>query len=202
MAKIIAIGGGSGAGKTFLAKAIENHLGEKIVTLPFDSYYLDQSSHPLSERAKVNYDHPSSLDAELFFHHLSLLKEGKAVEIPIYDFSTHTRKEETIHLEPSDIIIVEGILVYEMAAKSLYDYKIYVDCAPDVRLARRIRRDILERGRSAESVISQYLSTVRPSHLQFVEPHKKVCDFIYENSTNDGLDDVQFSKLIGEISKL
>jgi uridine kinase len=177
---LIAITGGTGSGKSTVANAIyRNFKQETISIIMQDSYYKDQSDLTYEERTKTNYDHPHAFDTDLLISHLNSLLHGEAIDIPIYDFTIHNRKEETIHEEPKDIIIVEGILILEdERLRDLFDIKIYVDTDADLRILRRLTRDIKERGRTLESVIDQYLGVVRPMHLQFIEPTKRYADLI------------------------
>ena len=177
---IIGIAGGSGSGKTTLAELILEHIGaEKIAFLPHDAYYRDQDDLPYEERIKVNYDHPDSLETELLIKHIQDLEAGKPIELPVYDFTIHSRKHETVKVEPRSIIMVEGILIfYEKKLRKLFDVKLFVDADPDIRFIRRLTRDINERGRSVESVINQYQATVRPMYLEFVEASKRYADII------------------------
>lgn len=177
---LIGIAGGTGSGKSTVAKEIFHSLpGESIAVIEQDSYYKDQSHLTLEERVKTNYDHPDAFDTELLIEHLKMLLKGKAIDKPIYDFEVHNRKKETVRVEPRDIIILEGILILaEPEIRNLLDIKIFVDTDADVRIIRRIQRDIKERGRTIDSVIDQYMGVVRPMHLQFVEPTKRYADII------------------------
>jgi uridine kinase len=177
---VIGIAGGSGSGKTTVANVILDRVGAaRIAYLPHDAYYRDLHHLPAQRRAEINFDHPDSLETELMIEHIQKLKAWEAVDLPIYDFTNHSRTQNTIHIEPQRVIMVEGILIFaEPALRRLFDVKIFVDTDPDVRLIRRLLRDITERGRSTESVIQQYLSTVRPMHLEFVEPSKRYADVI------------------------
>jgi uridine kinase len=177
---VIGIAGGTGSGKTTVAEAIVRRIGpERIALIQQDSYYKDQSHLPMEERVRINYDHPDSIDTALLIRHLQELIAGRPVEVPIYDFTTYTRTPHTRRVEPRPAILVEGILVFvEKALRDLFDIKIYVDADPDIRFIRRLQRDLAERGRTLESVIQQYLSTVRPMHLEFVEPSKRYADII------------------------
>ncbi len=177
---IIGVAGGTGSGKTTVANTIVERVGrERIAWVQHDSYYRDHSPKPIHERARVNYDHPDSLETELLVAHLQKLRAGQAIEVPVYDFATHTRKLETRHIEPRSIILVEGILIFaDSALRELFDVKIFVDTDADLRLIRRLQRDMAERGRTFESVITQYVETVRPMHLEFVEPSKRYADVI------------------------
>jgi len=177
---VIGVAGGTGSGKTTVANQILQRVGaEHITYIPHDAYYRDHSHLPSHLRNQVNFDHPDSLETELLVEHLKILRVGRAVEIPIYDFTTHTRTQRTRHVKPAPVILVEGILVFaEPELRALFDVKLYVDTDADVRFIRRLRRDIDERGRSVESVCEQYLSTVRLMHLEFVEPSKRYADVI------------------------
>lgn len=177
---IIGVAGGTGSGKTTVSQEILRRVGaERIVFVQHDSYYRDRSHLSLEERARSNYDHPDSLESEFLVSHLQQLQAGQPVEIPVYDFTTHTRTEETRCVEPKWVILVEGILIFaEPALREIFDVKIWVDTDADVRFIRRLRRDITERGRTVESVIEQYEETVRPMHLEFAEPSKRYADVI------------------------
>lgn len=177
---VIGIAGGSGSGKTTVAQEILQRVGpDRIAFLQHDSYYKDLSGLPPAQRAEVNFDHPNSLETELLIQHIASLREGKAVEVPIYDFSIHTRTARTFTVQPRRVILVEGILIFvEAALREMFDVKIFVDTDSDMRFIRRLERDIAERGRTTESVIKQYQLTVRPMHLEFVEPSKRYADII------------------------
>ena len=177
---IIGITGGTGSGKSTVSKEILKLIQKKnVVTIEQDSYYKDQSHLSFNERVKTNYDHPFAFDNDLLIKHLKDLLNNKPIEKPIYDFERHTRKEETITVNPKEVIILEGILILnDEDIRNLCDIKIFVDTDSDVRVIRRIIRDIKERGRTLDSVIAQYMATVRPAHLQFVEPSKKYADII------------------------
>ncbi|MFP4498272.1 MAG: uridine kinase [Vulcanimicrobiota bacterium] len=177
---VIGIAGGSGSGKTTVAEMIGKELEpHPVVIMIQDNYYKDQAHLPVEERAKVNFDHPEAFDSELMARHLKQLKEGHAIDMPVYDFVTHTRHKETIRVEPTEILIVEGILVLESnVLRKIMDFKVYVDTDDDIRFIRRLKRDIAERARSVDSVIDQYLNTVRPMHLEFVEKSKRYADII------------------------
>ncbi|MFH1906223.1 MAG: uridine kinase [Chloroflexota bacterium] len=177
---VIAIAGGSGSGKTTVAQVILQRVGpERISFLQHDAYYKDLSGLPPVQRAEVNFDHPNSLESELLIQHIQQLKNGQPVEVPIYDFATHSRTERTYTVQPRSVILVEGILLFaEPALRELFDVKLFVDTDSDIRFIRRLQRDISERGRTTDSVIKQYMSTVRPMHLEFVEPSKRYADVI------------------------
>jgi uridine kinase len=177
---VIGIAGGSGSGKTTVAQTILQRVGpDRISFLQHDAYYKDLSGLPPAQRAEVNFDHPNSLENELLIRHIQELRNSRAVEVPIYDFSIHSRTERTFTVKPRSVILVEGILIFaEAELRDLFDVKIFVDTDADLRFIRRLQRDISERGRTTESVIKQYLSTVRPMHLDFVEPSKRYADVI------------------------
>jgi uridine kinase len=177
---LIGITGGTGSGKSTIANEIySNFDGTCIAMIEQDSYYKDQSQLSFEDRVKTNYDHPDAFDTELLVEHLKMLLEGKTIEKPSYDFEVHNRKKETVKVEPREIIIVEGILILQdKELRDLLDIKIYVDTDADVRIIRRIQRDINERGRSLDSVINQYINVVRPMHMQFIEPTKRHADII------------------------
>jgi uridine kinase len=177
---VIGIAGGSGSGKTTVAQEILQRVGrERIAFLQHDSYYKDLSGLPPTQRAQINFDHPNSLETELLIQHVASLRDGKAVEVPIYNFSTDSRTGQTFTVQPRRVILVEGILIFtEAALREMFDVKIFVDTDADLRFIRRLERDLAERGRTTESVIKQYQSTVRPMHLEFVEPSKRYADVI------------------------
>ena len=177
---VIGIAGGSGSGKTTVANEILNKVGaHRIAFLPHDAYYRELAHLPLAQREQVNFDHPNSIETELLISHIKSLLDGEAIELPIYDFTTHSRTGESIHVEPKKIILVEGILIFaEAELREMFDMKLFVDTDSDIRFMRRLERDIAERGRTVDSVIRQYQATVRPMHLEFVEPSKRYADII------------------------
>ena len=177
---VIGIAGGSGSGKTTVLQRIIRAIGsDPIAVLDHDAYYKDLSHLPPEERSQFNFDHPDALETDLMCRHLDRLVAGEAIEKPVYDFTTHTRRDETETVEPRPVIIIEGILVLaEAALEDRMDIRIYVDAADDIRLMRRIRRDLEERDRSIEGILRQYERTVRPMHLEFVEPSKRQADVI------------------------
>ena len=177
---LIGIAGGTGSGKTSVARRIYESLHvESAAFLDYDAYYKELGHLSLEERGAINFDHPDSLDVELFIHHLQRLIDGQAIEKPVYDFTRHTRAPETVRVEPRDVVLVDGILLFaDPTLREMFDLKIFVDTEADVRFIRRLRRDIGERGRALESVIEQYLKTVRPMHFEFVEPTKRYADVI------------------------
>jgi len=177
---IVGVAGGTGSGKTTVVKEIFNKLGPSDITvITHDSYYKDRSHIPMAERAKVNYDHPDALDTLLLVEHIKQLQMGMAVDVPIYDFSQHTRRSEHVHLLPGKVVVVEGILILaDEQLRNLFDIKIFVDTDADIRFIRRMERDIMERARTRESVVKQYMESVRPMHIQYVEPSKQFADVI------------------------
>ena len=197
----IGVAGGTGSGKTTVADVILERVGkERIAYLPHDAYYRELIGLPLEQRAAMNFDHPDSLETELMIMHIEQLKRGRPVEIPIYDFSTHSRTGETIKVEPHPVIIVEGILLFaDKKLREMLDVKIFVDTDPDIRFIRRLQRDISERGRTTDSVIQQYLTTVRPMHLEFVEPSKRYANVIIPEG---GLNEVAMEMVIARIEVL
>ena len=181
MSKIMVIGiaGGTGSGKTTITKRLIERFGGDVSVIHHDNYYKAHHDMPYEERALLNYDHPDSFDTDMLIEHLKLLKQGQSVECPVYDYSIHDRTDRTITIRPTRVIIVEGILIYENRELcDQMDIKIFVDADADVRILRRIVRDVRDRGRSLESVINQYLSTVKPMHEAFVEPSKRRADVI------------------------
>ncbi len=177
---VIGIAGGSGSGKTTVAQEILNRVGpDRIAFLQHDSYYKDLTGLPPAQRAEVNFDHPNSLETDLLIQHIVSLREGRAVQVPIYNFSTHSRTDQSFSVAPHRVIMVEGILIFvDKPLRDLFDIKIFVDTDADIRFIRRLQRDLSERGRTTESVIKQYQATVRPMHLEFVEPSKRYADVI------------------------
>ncbi|RMG54325.1 MAG: uridine kinase [Acidobacteria bacterium] len=177
---IIGICGGSGSGKTTVARKILEAVGEhRVAYLQHDSYYKDWGHLPFEERRKINFDHPDALDTDLLIEHIEQLRAGRPIEQPVYDFTHHVRTSQVRRIEPRPVILIEGILIFENARlRQLMDLKIFVDTADDLRFIRRLQRDISERGRTVESVIEQYLEQVRPMHLEFVEPSKRYADII------------------------
>jgi uridine kinase len=184
----IAIAGGSGSGKTTIATSVVDIVGsDAVVFLQQDAYYRDQSHLSFEDRTKINYDHPDSLELELLAEHLDALRNGQPIERPVYDFSRHVRTEETVTIVPEPAVIVEGILVLaDERLRERFDVRVYIDTEPDIRLMRRLDRDIVERGRTIDSVLDQYTRTVRPMHYQFVEPSKRYADIIIPEGFNAG----------------
>ena len=198
---VVGIAGGTGSGKTTLADLILKSMGrEKIAYLPHDAYYKDQKHLPIEARARVNYDHPDSLETDLMVRQIRQLLDNKAIEMPVYDFTSHSRKKETVLIEPKPVILVEGILIFtEINLRDLFDMKIFVDTDADIRFIRRLSRDVEERGRSVKSVIDQYLQTVRPMHLEFVETSKRYADIIVPEG---GLNVVALDMVIARLQSL
>jgi uridine kinase len=198
---VIGIAGGTGSGKTTVAHKLADSIpSERVVVIDHDSYYFDQGHLSADARSEINYDHPSSLESRLLAEHLRLLRNGASVEIPIYDFVTHTRRVDTRTVSPAPVIIVEGILVFvDAAVREQMDIKIFVDTDADIRLMRRIRRDLEQRGRSFNSVRDQYYATVRPMHLEYVEPSKRWADLIVPEG---GDNRVALDVLLGRLGRV
>jgi len=198
---VVGIAGGTGSGKTTVAHKLAAAMpAGRCVTLEHDAYYRDASHLPLDERAQINFDHPSSLESSLLAEHLRDLRAGRAVDVPIYDFATHTRGGDRRHVEPPPLIILEGILVFtEAQLRELMDVKIFVDTDPDIRLMRRIRRDLEQRGRTFQSVRDQYYATVRPMHIEPIGPSKPWSDLIVpEGGDNRVATDI----LLGQLGRI
>lgn len=176
---VIGIAGGTGSGKTTLMKSLMGQFGSEITVLSHDNYYRAHNDLPYEERCKLNYDEPAAFETELMVRHLEELRAGQTVQCPVYDFTIHNRSDQVIELKPKSVIMVEGILIFEnKALRDLMDIKIFVDTDADIRLCRRIKRDVNKRGRSMESVLLQYQATVKPMHDQYVEPSKKFADLV------------------------
>ena len=198
---VVGISGGTGSGKTTVAHKLSSAMPPgRCVTIEHDAYYFDQGHLPPEERANINYDHPASLESGLLADHLRELRAGRPVEVPIYDFATHTRRDVTRHVRPAPVVIVEGILVFvEPALRDQMDIKIFVDTDPDIRLMRRIRRDLEQRGRTFDSVRHQYYATVRPMHIEHVEPSKRWADLIVPEG---GDNKVALEVLLGQLGRI
>lgn len=198
---VFGVAGGTASGKTTVARAILDAVGaSKVAYVPHDAYYRDMSNLPLSDRSLLNYDHPESLETELLIEHIKQLLTNKAVCIPVYDFKDHRRTQETRTVEPAPIILIDGILIFTNAElRDLMDIKVYVDTDADVRFIRRMQRDIAERGRSLESIVKQYMETVRVMHLEFVEPSKRYADVIVPHG---GLNKVAMGMVVSRMFAL
>jgi uridine kinase len=197
----IGIAGGSGSGKTTVANVILERVGrDRISYLPHDAYYRDLSQLPRNQRMEVNFDHPDSLESELLGKHILALKNWQPIDLPSYDFTRHCRTDKFVTIQPQPVILVEGILIFsERALRELFDVKIFVDTDSDIRFIRRLERDITERARTTETVISQYMNTVRPMHLEFVEPSKRYADVIIPEG---GMNVVALDMVIARIEGL
>jgi uridine kinase len=194
---IVGVAGGTGSGKTTVVREIVRQLGPDVAVIQHDSYYRDRGGIPPEERKRINYDHPDALETSLLVDHLRALQNGQPVGVPVYDFPTHTRTPTVTPLAPRRAIIVEGILVLaEPELRSLMDIRVFVDTDPDLRMIRRLERDVRERGRTLESVVAQYLETVRPMHMEFVEPSKRYAHVIIpEGGENDVAVDMLVSRI-------
>jgi uridine kinase len=198
---VIGVAGGTGSGKTTVATVILKRVGaHNIAYIPHDAYYRNFADLPRAQRDVINWDHPDSLETDLMIEQVRALKAGQPVDLPVYDFTTHTRSAELSHRDPQPIILVEGILIFvEPQLRALFDVKIFVDTDADIRFIRRLQRDITERGRTAQSVIQQYINTVRPMHLEFVEPSKRYADVIIPEG---GLNEVAMDMVVARIEAL
>ena len=196
---VIGIAGGTGSGKTTLMKNIINRFGDVVTVLSHDNYYRRHDELTYEERCKINYDEPAALETDLMAYHLDLLRKGESIECPVYDFTQHNRSGETITVVPKSVIIVEGILIFENEPlRDLMDIKIFVDTDADVRLCRRIKRDVNKRGRTLESVLTQYQETVKPMHEKYVEPSKKYADLVVPEG---GKNLVALDMIMGRIAR-
>ena len=194
---IIGIAGGTGSGKTTLTQRIKEAFADNIVVLSHDYYYKSNSDLPFEERTKLNYDHPNAFDTDLLIEHMKQLKEGKTIHHPVYSFVEHTRMDETVEVKPAKVIILEGILIFENKELcDLMDIKVFVDTDADLRIIRRLLRDVKERGRDLDSVITQYIGTVKPMHEEFVDPSKKRADIIIPEG---GFNSVALSMLLEQV---
>jgi uridine kinase len=198
---VIGVAGGTGSGKTTVVQAILKRVGaERIAYLPHDAYYRNFTDFPNERRDAINWDHPDALDTGLMIEHIQQLKRGEPVALPVYDFAAYRRTDRLTPVRPQPIVLVEGILIFaEPALRKLFDVKIYVDTDADLRFIRRLQRDLAERGRTIESVVQQYLATVRPMHLEFVEPSKRYADVIIPEG---GLNEVAIGMVVPKIEAL
>ena len=196
---VIGIAGGSGSGKTTLMKRLVEQFGDNVSVLSHDNYYKRHDELTFEERAKLNYDEPEALDTSLLVYQLDQLRHGMSIDCPVYDFTLHNRSNETIHVEPRKVIIVEGIMIFvDPDLRALMDIKIFVDTDADIRLCRRIKRDVTKRGRSLDSVIAQYKETVKPMHEKYVEPSKKFADLVVPEG---GKNQVALDMIEGRIAR-
>jgi uridine kinase len=201
---VIGVAGGSGSGKSTVTRQVLASIGPEMAAVVMqDDYYLDQSHLSPNERHKTNYDHPDAFDWPLMMQHVQALRRGDAIEMPEYDFALHNRSRKTIPVKPAPVIVIEGLFaLYDAELRKMMSLKIFVDTAPDVRFIRRLQRDIAERGRSTESVISQYMDTVRPMHKQFIEPTKREADVILPHGANGPAVDIITTKVVTLIRDL
>ena len=196
---VIGIAGGTGSGKTTLMKNIVAQFGGMVSVLSHDNYYKRRDDLSFEDRCKINYDEPAALDTSLMVYHLEQLRQGFAIDCPVYDFAQHNRSNETLRIEPNRVIIVEGIMIFENEAlRNLMDIKIFVDTDADIRLCRRIKRDVNKRGRSLESVLTQYQTTVKPMHEKYVEPSKKYANLVV---LEGGKNVVALDMILGRIQR-
>lgn len=193
---IIGIAGGTGSGKSTFTNRLKEQFKDDVAVIYHDNYYKRQDEIPFEERKKVNYDHPDSLETDLMLTHLRMLKEGKTIECPVYDYSQHNRSNQTIHIEPKKIILAEGILLLaDKRIRDLLDIKIYVEADADERILRRIVRDVKERGRDLDNIVEQYLTTVKPMHYLYVEPTRAMADIVINSGKNNVAFDIVQSKI-------
>ncbi len=193
---IIGIAGGTGSGKSTFTNRLKEQFKNDVAVIYHDNYYRRQDEVPFEERKKMNYDHPDSLETDLMLEHLRMLKEGKAVDCPVYDYSLHNRSDQTIHIEPKKIILAEGILLLaDKRIQDLLDIKIYVEADADERILRRIVRDVKERGRDLDNIVEQYLTTVKPMHYLYVEPTRAIADIVINSGMNNVAFDIVQSKI-------
>lgn len=193
---VIGIAGGTGSGKSTFTNRLRDAFAEDIVVLYHDNYYRRHDDIPFEERKKLNYDHPDSLETELLLEHLQMLKNGEAIDCPVYDYSQHNRSAETVHIEPKKVILVEGILLLaDPRTRDLLDIKIYVEADADERILRRVVRDVKERGRDIDNIVEQYLTTVKPMHYLYVEPTRSTADIVINSGMNNVAFDMVQSKI-------
>lgn len=193
---MIGIAGGTGSGKSTFTNRLKEHFGDDVTVIYHDNYYKRRDDMTYEERTKVNYDHPDSLETELLIEHLKMLKEGKSVECPIYNFTQHNRSNKSYTIEPSKIFLIEGILIFsDEKLRDLFDIKVFVEADADERILRRIIRDVKERGRDLNNIMEQYLTTVKPMHALYVEPTKNTADIIINSGMNDVAFDIMRTKI-------
>ena len=196
---LIGIAGGTGSGKSTFTNRLKEYFGDNITVIYHDNYYKRHDDMTYEERTKLNYDHPSALETELLIEHLKMLKEGKAIECPIYDFAQHNRSDKTYTIHPSKIFLIEGILIFsDERLRDLFDIKVYVEADADERILRRVVRDVKGRGRDVDNIMEQYLTTVKPMHYLYVEPTKTTADIII----NSGMNDIAFDIMRAKITQL
>ena len=196
---IIGVAGGPGSGKSTFTNRLKKLFGDHVTVLYYDNYYRAHNDIPFEERKKINYDHPDAFETELLLEHLSMLKEGKSIQCPVYDYTKHNRSGDVVEVSPSNIILLEGILVLaDERLRNMTDIKIFVDADADERILRRVLRDVKERGRDIENIIDQYLTTVKPMHYLYVEPTKMYADMVI----NSGMNDVALDLVAHKISSL
>ena len=193
---IIGIAGGTGSGKSTFTNRLKDYFGDRVTVIYHDDYYKAHDEIPFEQRQYINYDHPDSLETDLLVAHLEALREGRSIECPVYDFTRHTRSHRTKIIEPSQVIIVEGILIFQdERLRNLFDIKIFVEADADERILRRVLRDMNERGRDLENIINQYLTTVKPMHYLYVEPTKTLADIVINSGLNDVAFDIMKTKI-------
>ena len=199
MILVLGIAGGTGSGKTTLMKNLVEHFGDNVTVISHDNYYKRHDELTYEERCLINYDEPDAFETSLMAQHLDLLRQGQAIDCPVYDYTVHNRSDETVRIEPRPVIIVEGILIFEnQQLRDLMDIRIFVDTDADIRLCRRIKRDVNKRGRSMESVLTQYQTTVKPMHEKYVEPSKKYANIVVPEG---GKNVVALDMIIGRIQR-
>ena len=199
---IIGVAGGTGSGKSTFTNRIKDEFGDKISVMYYDNYYRSHDDIPFEERKLINYDHPDAFETDLFIKHLRMLRNGEAVDCPVYDYTVHNRSKETVRIEPSPVIIVEGIMVLQNEdLRDLLDIKIYVEADADERILRRVIRDVKYRGRDVEGIAMQYLTTVKPMHYIYVEPTKYLADIVLNSGMNDVVFDVIKVKILSHLAK-
>jgi uridine kinase len=193
---IIGIAGGSGSGKSSFSNRLKEQFQDDITVIYYDNYYKDNTGIPFEERKKINYDHPDALETSLLVEHLKKLRQGQAIDCPVYDYSVHNRSDQTIHVEPKPVIVVAGILtLYDPSLLEQLDVRIYFEADADERILRRLRRDVVERGRDIDGIIEQYLTTVKPMHARYVEPTRALADLVINSGLNDIALDVVSTKI-------